>query len=195
MGKTVTASKFSEWRGLDRISSMVHSMRCIYREITKDDFGVDAEIEVVVPKADERAGYETVGGIVKVQVKSGESYVVRDGSESFATPVERNDLLTWNSSTFPVIFIVYHPKDDSLYWKDVKAYLKATPQIFQPPVRIVFDKTADRFDESCYQALCLLAQMSPRACFSSTTRETFFKSAACEAFSSCPHPCGDAVSE
>ena len=161
MGKTVTSSKFSEWRGLDRISSMVHSMHCIYREITKDDFGVDAEIEVVVPKTGEKEGYETVGGIVKVQAKSGESYIVRDRTESFATPVERNDLLTWNGSTFSVIFIVYHPKDDTLYWKDIKTYLKATPQVFQAPVRITFDKMADRFDESSYDALCSLAQVSP----------------------------------
>lgn len=89
MGKTITISKFSEWRGLDKISSMVHSMRCIYREITKDDFGVDSEIEVVVPK-DGGKGYETTGGIVKVQAKSGESYILQDSPSGFSTPVERN---------------------------------------------------------------------------------------------------------
>ncbi len=160
MGKTVTISKFSEWRGLDRISSMVHAMRCIYREIAKDDFGVDAEIEVVVPKASGE-GYETAGGIVKVQAKSGKSYVLHDSPSNFSTPVERNDLLIWNSNTFPIIFIVYHPGDDTLYWKDIKAYLKTTPQVFQTPVHIVFDKTADRFDEQSYDALCALALVSP----------------------------------
>lgn len=160
MGKTITRSKFSEWKGLDRISATVHAMHCIYREITKDDFGVDAEIEVAIPKANNQ-GYETVGGIIKVQAKSGESYVVKDSPESFSTPVERNDLLTWNGNTFPVIFIVYHPGDDTLYWKDIKSYLKTTPQVFQPPVRIIFDKTADRFDEQCYGALCTLASGSP----------------------------------
>jgi uncharacterized protein DUF4365 len=160
MGKTITISKFSEWSGLDKISSMVHSMRCIYREITKDDFGVDAEIEVVVPKAGGK-GYETTGGIVKVQAKSGESYILQDSPSAFSTPVERNDLLTWNSSTFPIIFIVYHPGDGLLYWKDIKAYIKTTPQVFQSPVRILFDKAADRFDEQTYDALCALALVSP----------------------------------
>jgi hypothetical protein len=52
MGKTVLPSKFQEWKGLDRISLIVHDMKCIFREITKDDFGLDGEIEVVAPKAD-----------------------------------------------------------------------------------------------------------------------------------------------
>lgn len=105
MGKTVTASTFSEWRGLDHLRCMVHALRCIYIEMTKDDVGVDAEIGGVVAKTSGKEGYETVGGIVNVQAKSGESDVVRDGPESFATPVDRNDLLTWKSSTFPIIFI------------------------------------------------------------------------------------------
>ena len=50
MPKTVLLSKFQEWKGLDRISTVVHEMKCIFREITKDDFGLDGEIEVVVPK-------------------------------------------------------------------------------------------------------------------------------------------------
>jgi hypothetical protein len=44
--------KFQQWRGLDRISIIVHEMKCIFREIIKDDFGMDGEIELVVPKPD-----------------------------------------------------------------------------------------------------------------------------------------------
>ena len=43
MGKTVLPSKFQEWKGLDRISLAVHEMGCIFREITKDDYGLDGE--------------------------------------------------------------------------------------------------------------------------------------------------------
>ena len=74
MPKTVLSSRFQEWKGLDRISTVVHEMKCIFREITKDDFGLDGEIEVVVPKQGGQ-GYETTGGIIKVQAKSGASYV------------------------------------------------------------------------------------------------------------------------
>src|SRR4051794_20149111 len=116
MPKTVLPSKFQEWRGLDRISQIVHEMHCIFRELSKDDFGLDGEIEVVTPKVG-GVGFETLGGIIKVQAKSGESYVKQDSTTGFVTPVERNDLDYWYKATFPVIFIVYHPKDDKLYWR------------------------------------------------------------------------------
>ncbi len=74
MSKTVQVSKLTEWKGLDRISAIVHGMGNIWREMTKDDYGLDGEIEVVTPKANGE-GYETAGGIVKVQSKAGESYV------------------------------------------------------------------------------------------------------------------------
>jgi len=66
MAKTVSSSKFTELKGLDRISSTVHGMKCLFREITKDDYGIDGEIEVVVPKSD-GTGYQTEGGVIKFQ--------------------------------------------------------------------------------------------------------------------------------
>jgi hypothetical protein len=42
-----------------------------------------------------------------------------------------------------------------------KSYLRTTPQVFQSPTRIVFDKATDRFDEQCYDTLCKLAAGSP----------------------------------
>src|SRR3954451_942801 len=111
MSKTVLASKQTEWNGLDRISVLVHQMGNIWREMTKDDFGLDGEIEVVTPKAD-GTGSETTGGIVKVQAKAGESYIRFDTPTSFSTPVDPDDLIYWQSCTFPVLFIVYHPNDD-----------------------------------------------------------------------------------
>ncbi len=159
MAKKVSPTKFTEWKGLDRINDIVHSMNCIFRETSKDDFGIDGEIEVVLPGVD--GGRVTHGGIIKVQSKSGESYVKQDSDTHFSTPIKQTDLETWLSGNVPVIFIVYHPKDDVLYWKDVKAYAKATPKIFQPPFRIEFDKTKDKFDATCYDALCHLAESSP----------------------------------
>jgi hypothetical protein len=76
MPKTIPPSKFQEWKGLDRISQIVHEMKCIFREISKDDFGIDGEIEVVVEKPDGQ-GYQCTGVIIKVQAKSGMSYVKR----------------------------------------------------------------------------------------------------------------------
>ncbi len=86
MGKTVTASKFSEWKGLDRIGPIVHSMPSIFREISKDDFGIDGEIEIIVSKA-KGEGFETTGGIIKVQSKSGASYIKQDSQDFRPLPL------------------------------------------------------------------------------------------------------------
>src|SRR3954453_23946274 len=99
MSKTVLPGKFTEWQGLDRISTVVHEMKCIFREISKDDTGLDGEIEVLHEKPGGK-GYETTGGIVKVQAKSGAMYVVSDTPTSFASPVEKDDLHYWQTCTF-----------------------------------------------------------------------------------------------
>src|SRR5271157_984059 len=102
MSKNVPTSKMTEWKGLDRITEIVHRMNCIFRETSKDDVGLDGEIEIVTPKADGN-GFETTGGIVKVQAKAGQRYVVADDEATFSTPVEKVDLEYWHRCTFPVL--------------------------------------------------------------------------------------------
>src|SRR3954447_9197328 len=160
MSKTVQSSKLTEWKGLDRISVIVHEMGNIWREMTKDDFGLDGEIEVVTPKANGE-GFETAGGIIKVQSKAGESYVRYDTDTSFSSPVDQNDLEYWQKCTFPVLYIVYHPKDDKLYFKEVKAYIRDTPGVFSKPHHIKFDKAKDEFTASSKAAVAQHAKVSP----------------------------------
>lgn len=160
MAKTVSQSKLQEWKGLDRINSIVHEMKCIFRETSKDDFGIDGEIEVVVPKPNGE-GLETNGGIIKVQSKSGKSYIKQNSETSFSTSVKKKDLQLWYDSTYPVIFIVYHPQDDKLYWREVKSYVRSTPEAFKPPYKITFNKATDEFAPKCYEQICQLANVSP----------------------------------
>jgi len=160
LNKIVPKSKQSEWRGLDRISLVVHGMNCIWREQEKDDIGIDGEIELCRPRKD-KDGLVGTGKIVKVQSKSGKRYVVKDNEKSFASPVTEKDLLYWKGLNVPMIYIVYHPKDDQLYWKDVKTYLADNPDALVPPLRLEFDKQADRFDESAYEALFALCEEAP----------------------------------
>jgi hypothetical protein len=158
--KIVAKSKLSEWRGLDRIAEVVHGMRCIWREQEKDDIGVDGEIELCRPRTD-GDGLIGTGKIVKVQSKSGSSYVIKDTDETFASPVTEKDLRYWGDLNVPIIYVVFHPDDDRLYWKDVKAYLAARPDALSAPFRIEFDKQADGFDEGAYPMLCALCEQAP----------------------------------
>lgn len=160
MPKNVPATKFTELKGLDRISQIVHEMHCIFRVISQDDFGIDGEIEVVTAKPD-GIGFQTSGGIIKVQAKTGASYVKKDSIASFATPVRKDDLDYWNGCTFPVFFIVYHPGDDSLYFKEIKTYIRQAPDVFRPPLEVVFAKPADLFSAHSKDAVCQHANVSP----------------------------------
>lgn len=160
MGKTVLASKFQELKGLDRIGTTVHQMEYLFREISKDDVGLDGEIEVLTPNPNGQ-GFTTTGGIIKVQAKSGHSFVIHDTPTSFATPVKRADLEYWYSATFPVLFIVYHPGEDRLYYKEIKSYVRTTHMIWQAPYRIEFDKAADEFGPANKDQVAALSNVSP----------------------------------
>ena len=160
MSKTIPASKFQEWKGLDRITPIVHEMKCIFREITKDDFGIDGEIEIVIPKPGGQ-GFQTTGGIIKVQAKSGKSYVKQDSDHNFSTPVTKNDLELWYKANVPTILIVHHPDDDKLYWKEIRSYVRDTSNVWLLPFKISFNKDTDEFTPGCYGNLCELADVSP----------------------------------
>lgn len=172
MPKTVLASKFQEWKGLDRISLVVHEMNCIFREITKDDYGLDGEIEVVVPKSNGK-GFETTGGIIKVQAKSGSSYIKENKKDTFSTPVEKADLEDWHNVAYPVLFIVYHPEDDKLYFKEIKKYVKETSDVFKAPFKVVFNKAYDEFSKDAYTSVTSSCEISP-ARISTQQREKLY---------------------
>lgn len=160
MPKFLPPSKIQEWKGLDRIGLTVHEMNCIYREISKDDVGIDGEIEMVVPGPGGK-GYQTTGGILKFQSKSGMSYVKQDTETSFSSPVSKTDLELWYNANFPTVYIVYHPEDDMLYWKEVRSYVKHTRNVWQSPFKIQFNKAKDRFTVDAYDQLIALASVSP----------------------------------
>jgi hypothetical protein len=159
MSKTVHPSKFSEWLGLDRISTIIHNMKCIWREISKDDFGIDGEIELVEAKPDGK-GYQTTGGIIKVQAKSGNSYIHQDTAESFGFRCEVADLELWHRSNFPTLLIVYHPGDDRLYWKHTQSYIKQTSAVWTRPHRFIFDKNNDELSPETHERLLGIAQVA-----------------------------------
>jgi len=103
MPKTVPNSKFQELKGLDRIQVAVHDMKCLWRELNKDDIGIDGEIEVLEPKLDGKGAIPT-NKIIKVQAKSGKSYIKYDSLNGFQVPVDKDDLEYWANSNYPIIF-------------------------------------------------------------------------------------------
>lgn len=159
--KIIPKSKRSEWTGLDEIGRVVHAMNCIWREQEKDDIGIDGEIELCLPREDGGDGWVGTGKIVKVQSKSGNSYITANKSHSFASPVSEKDVLYWRGLNVPVIYVVYHPRDKLLYWKDIKSYFADDERALEPPLKVTFDKSVDRFDEDALAALLDLCEHAP----------------------------------
>jgi len=116
---------------------------------------------VLEPKPDGKGALPT-NKIIKVQAKSGKSYIKYDSPDSFQVPVDKDDLEYWAKSNYPIIFIVYHPEDDQLYWVDIKGYVKNAPNVFLPPIKFVFDKHTDVFPPQNSSILEIANVSTPR---------------------------------
>jgi hypothetical protein len=79
--------------------------------------------------------------LIKVQAKSGESYAKQDTESGFKTPIEKADIEAWYSAPYPVLFIVYHPKDDKLYYMEIKSDALSTEAIFHRPFTFGLTRT------------------------------------------------------
>lgn len=159
MPKKIEPSKLMEWAGLDRIQTIVHSqLKHIFREISKDDLGIDGEIELLKEK--ENGGFETTGQFIKVQAKAGASYIGKEDKTTFEVKVSRADLEYWNSANLPVLFIIYNPKADKLFYVNVKNYIKKTPDVWKPPYRLEISKENNVFDASARNLLADIGRES-----------------------------------
>jgi hypothetical protein len=98
------------------IQKFAHQISAIWRPTPNDDYGLDGEIELT------RDG-EITGYIIKVQIKSGSSYLKSKTSAGFSFYIEPADASYWPKVTCPVILLVFDPDTDAGYWIDVKRFL------------------------------------------------------------------------
>lgn len=84
-----------------------HTPYIIFREESKNDFGIDGEIEFT--KTDENNKKLVTGEILKIQIKSTEtgSYISRDNESSFDFKAKNEDIEYWKNHKIGVILIVY----------------------------------------------------------------------------------------
>ncbi len=114
--KLLNPNQPTEKLGLIFIQQMAHDLSAIWRPTPNDDYGLDGELEFT------RNGVVT-GFIVKVQLKSGTSYLRNKTASSFDYYVSAPDAAYWSNVSFPVILVVYDPGDKAGYWVNVKQHL------------------------------------------------------------------------
>lgn len=88
-------------------------MDWVWRPTPNDDVGIDGEIELGNDGA-------ATAKIIKVQVKSGASYIRNSTGTRFDFYASSADLSYWNGANLPVIVVVYDPAKGEGYWKPVQ---------------------------------------------------------------------------
>jgi hypothetical protein len=114
--KLLNPNQPTEQLGLIFIQRFAHQIGAIWRPTPNHDYGIDGELELT------DSGI-VAGTIIKVQVKSGASYLQNRSQAGFTFYLDPSDAAYWPGVNFPVILVVYNPVTDTGYWMDMKRYL------------------------------------------------------------------------
>src|SRR5262245_6027640 len=122
-----------ERRGIAHVEATCAKLGHIWRETPNSDVGFDGEIELVT-------GGIATGQIIKVQVRTGASYLRNERSDRFDFYGDANELEYWLNANNPVLLIIFDPRTESAFWLDIKNYLHIHPEILErPPHKINFN--------------------------------------------------------
>jgi hypothetical protein len=145
--KKLNPNQFIEKNGVNAIATLVNRMGCTWRPTPNDDYGIDGEIEL------NKEGAPT-GKIIKVQSKSGSSYIKGLTQSKFDFYADKGDLDYWNNSNLPVILIVIDFSQNVFHWVNIKEYLIKKPEVLQGPHKITFNLKFNRFNIKSFFNLC-----------------------------------------
>src|SRR5713101_503827 len=134
-------------QGVMFVQRTVDEMDCVWRPTPNDDVGIDGEMELG------KDGVAT-GFLIKVQVKSGRSYIANPKGQTFDFLADRDDLAYWKEANLPVILVVFDPDSQEGYWKPIQKYIADNPVVTVKPHRIVFSRKRDRFVAASFLQLC-----------------------------------------
>lgn len=124
----------------------LHSPFIIFREESKNDFGIDGEIEFTYTDANNKK--IVTGEIVKIQIKSTEkgSYISNETNDTFAYKASKDDLEYWKQHKVGVILVIYDVRIDALYARIIKQEDYALAIKSRTPL-IQFNKTHNLLQE------------------------------------------------
>ncbi|HEM2778490.1 TPA: DUF4365 domain-containing protein [Streptococcus suis] len=98
--------------GVSAVAKCIAQMGLIFREQPTDDYGIDAQIETFDRE------YAS-GRLIAVQIKSGDSFFNEITNDNIIFRGEKKHYDYWMNHSLPVILVLYNPKDDKCYWKEV----------------------------------------------------------------------------
>ena len=181
-GKRLNRNVPQEKNGLIYVMKVVNDMECIWRPTPNDDTGFDGEIELAHDG-------NVSGRILKVQVKSGTSYIVNRVGTSFEFIAKEADVSYWLAANLPVILVVFDPSKGEGYWKSMKPCLAKNPPTAGVSYRVRFSRTRDKFVRQSFTALCGSAFEDDEAGLTDYLKDKIFETLYCNLL---PVSCGPA---
>lgn len=145
--KTVTDNQLRGDLGETLVKAKFQRLGFVFEGRGRLETGIDGTVELR-----DRSTGRMLGKTIAVQVKTtiGGSYA-RETDSSFEYLLRTADLDYWRSSNLPVIIVLYRQSDDSFFWKSVGEEGSDEER------RLLFDKAADRLEESSLDRLAQLA--------------------------------------
>lgn len=120
MSKKVKHSAKQDRKGVAAVQQIITSdLEWIFREQPTDDYGIDAQIEVVEDD-------EATGELLAAQIKTGPSYFKKETDEGWWHPLDKDDLSYWLEHALPVVVIICDPVTKSAYWQAVNGHTVVT---------------------------------------------------------------------
>lgn len=138
MNKRITDNQILGELGETAVKKLVLEMGFIYDHRGRLEAGTDGFIELRDPKTG-----VPLGKMLGVQVKSTEGgRYARETDAGFEYLLKPEDLHYWQTTSIPVILVVWRQSDGTAYWKDVTDGVKGELR------RLKFDKAADKFEST-----------------------------------------------
>ena len=120
MPKKVKHSAKQDRKGIAAVQQIVVSdLEWVFREQPTDDYGIDAQIEVVEDGA-------ATGQLLAAQIKTGPSYFKKEADEGWWYALDKDDLSYWLEHALPVVVIICDPETKSAYWQTVNEHTVVT---------------------------------------------------------------------
>lgn len=148
--KKLSSQSLIGQQGVNLVERIVLEMKYAWRPTPGFDVGIDGEIEVCDPVTG-----EATNSYIKVQVKSTSQPFTAETPNSLEYICTPKDLEYWLRGNAPVILVVCRPADNEAYWVSIKDYFR-DPAV-QKARKVIFDKSTQRFDRNCADALKNLA--------------------------------------
>lgn len=120
MSKKVKDSAKQDRKGIAAVQQIVtNELEWIFREQPTDDYGIDAQFELVEKNA-------ATGRLIAAQIKSGPSYFRKAHGDGWWYALDKDDLGYWLEHALPVVVVLYDPAAKTAYWQAVNNHTVAT---------------------------------------------------------------------